>query len=185
MSRVGDRVVIRGITKTLLKGLGAGALIGVALMFPLPTALVLKEFKKYQWEQAKKRGSLRATIRRLEKQKLVSWQDVDGQLRLVLTPVGSKRVQKYTFEDLSIEKNKKWDGLLRMVIFDIPEPKKKSREVFRKKLREMEFYQLQKSVFVCPYVCKDEIDFLKDYLGVGPYVQLVVAKEIEGFVLKR
>ena len=84
----------------------------------------------------------------------------------------------YKLEDLKLNKTPTWDGLFRMVIFDIPESKKGTREMFRRKLKELEFQQLQKSVFVTPYECHDEVDFLRNVYEIVPYVSYVLAKEI-------
>ena len=44
----------------------------------------------------------------------------------------------------------KWDGYRRrVIIFDIPKNLKK-RETLYKKIKDLEMYPLQKSVFVCP-----------------------------------
>ena len=52
------------------------------------------------------------------------------------------------------------DGEWRIVIFDIPEKFKKAREALRMKLKELGFLELQKSVFIFPYECEDEINFI-------------------------
>lgn len=177
---VGKRGVVsfEGLTKGILLGLGSGAIIGVALLFP-GAGWIFKEFQKEKWESAKKRGALNSTLRRLEKQKLISWREIDGTLRLSLTDEGKRRVLQYNIDDLSIKKNKK-DGLFRVIVFDIPEYKKTEREIFREKLKQLGFFQLQKSTFVTMYECKDEIDFLRHNLDIASCIQYILAKEISG-----
>lgn len=174
-----ENVVIQGLTKALLVTLATGAVITLALAFP-GLGYLYKAFKKEQWEEAKRRGSLKATIKRLERQNLVSWSEKNDELTLNLTEEGNKKVLKYKIDDLRIEKPRKWDGWWRVIVFDIPEDEKIAREIFRNKLKEMDFYSLQKSVFVCPYECKDEIDFLRHTLEITPYVHIITAKEITG-----
>jgi hypothetical protein len=48
-------------------------------------------------------------------------------------------------EDKKLNVNKKWDKKWRVVIFDIPERHRGLRDVFRKRLRQLSLYQLQKS----------------------------------------
>lgn len=178
-------VVAQGITKALLVALAAGAVITLALMFP-GIGWVYKAFKKEQWEKAKKRGSLRSTIKRLEKQKLVSWHEKpNGEVRLTLTEKGKKRVLQYKIDEMEIKKPNKWDGLWRIIIFDVPEDMRKARDIFRNKLKDLDFYMLQESVFIFPYECKDEIDFLKHNLEISPYVTYITANKIEGIGLRR
>lgn len=177
MAKKREDVIIKGLTKAVIITLATGAVITLALAFP-GLGYLYKAFKKEQWEEARRRGTLKITIKRLEKQSLVSWSEQDGELTLNLTEEGKKKVLKYKIDDLKIRKPVKWDGWWRVIVFDIPEEQKIAREMFRNKLKDLEFYQLQKSVFVCPYECKDEIDFLSHAFEVAPYIHIIKAKEI-------
>jgi len=37
-------------------------------------------------------------------------------------------------------------------------------------LKNLNFFQFQKSAWICPYPCEDEIIFIADFFGVGKYV---------------
>jgi len=53
------------------------------------------------------------------------------------------------------------------------------REAFRGKLKELNFYPLQKSVWIYPFKCKDEIDLLRDFFGLSQdEVRLIVSNSI-------
>lgn len=183
MSRQREKTVIAGLTKGLLLTLGAGVVIGTALLFP-GIGLLYKEFKKQQWEDAKKRGALRSTIRRLEKQKMISWKEENGILQLTLEEKGRKRILQYKMDSLSLKSTSKWDGFWRVVIFDIPEDNRKAREFFREKLKNLGFQQLQKSVFITRLECKDEIDFLRHSLEISPHVSYILAKDVSSIEKK-
>ena len=86
---------------------------------------------------------------------------------------------------MAIRKPRRWDGYWRIVIFDIPEKRRRGREALRNKLKQLGFYQLQKSCFVHPFDCKSEIDFVSELFEVSPYVNFILAKEIEGQTLLR
>lgn len=165
----------RQLTEAIISIVGAGVEITSELLFP---GTGHKNWDKGKWDNARKQGRLKTAIKRLERNKLIAWIEIDGKTRLVLTDNGKKRVLQYKLNELRIIKTLTWDGLFRMVIFDIPENKKGAREMFRRKLKELDFQQLQKSVFVIPYECRDEIDFLKNVYEVAPYVSYVLAKEI-------
>ena len=177
MSRIRERAVIGGLTKALLLTLGTGVVIGTALVFP-GVGLLYKEFKKQQWEDAKSRGVLRSTIKRLERQKLISWGEKNGELQLMLEEKGRKRILQYKMDTLALKNTGRWDGFWRVVIFDIPEDNRKAREFFREKLKDLSFQKLQKSVFITRLECKDEIDFLRHSLEISPYVSYILAKDI-------
>ena len=79
---------------------------------------------------------------------------------------------------MEVKKPAQWDKKWRIVIFDIPEKKKKAREALRKKLKELGFKELQKSVFVYPFECEDEIDFITEVFQIRPYVRFIKAVSI-------
>ena len=65
---------------------------------------------------------------------------------------------------MKIRKPAKWDGKWRIVVFDIPENLRSIRQALREHLCRLQFYQLQKSVFVLPYECGDEIEFYWSFI---------------------
>jgi len=81
---------------------------------------------------------------------------------------------------MEIKNPKKWDGIWRIVIFDIQENEKTARNALRLKLKELGFYQLQKSVFIHPYPCLNEIQFIEEIFKVGSYINFIEAQKIEG-----
>ncbi|MBI4034031.1 MAG: hypothetical protein HY378_00590 [Candidatus Brennerbacteria bacterium] len=72
----------------------------------------------------------------------------------------------YDIDNIKL-KRQRWDGKWRLVTFDIPDSKKTAREALRRKLKELDFYPLQKSVFITPYRCEDEIDFICSVFDVN------------------
>lgn len=94
-----------------------------------------------------------------------------------LTLKGIKRIDFQKFYRFNFE-NKKKDGFWRLVIFDIPEKQKTKRELLRQKLKEFDFYMIQKSVFVSPYKCEKEIQVLCNILGLDNEVCVIVAKDL-------
>lgn len=162
-------------SKDVLKIIGIGGLVAASLVapnFPVTFQFISKEWKKY------KSRDLGQILRRFIKQDVVAIREKDGQQIIELTEKGKIRLLSYDFENLEIKARKR-DGLFRIVIFDIPEYQKKNRELFRRKLLELGFSRMQDSVFVCAYPCKDEIDFLCNYLNISQFVTLFSVKKIE------
>ena len=127
--------------------------------------VVGQEWKKINQENLKKE------IRNLYRSKLIEVKEnVDGGLTYILTDKGKVKALTYRFQEMKIKKNQ-WDNKWRVVIFDIPEKLKTSRNALREKLKELGFYELQKSVFVFPYECKDEIDFIVEFFNLRKYVR--------------
>ncbi len=108
----------------------------------------------------------------------------NGYLIYCLSQKGKTIIKKFTFDELLISIPKEWDKKWRLVIFDIPELRRKERVALRKKLQEIGFYQCQKSVWIHPFSCNEEIEFIKDILNIKPFVKLFLVEEMtDGKVL--
>lgn len=103
----------------------------------------------------------------------------DGTISMVLSEKGKRAAEIYNIDNLKINKPKKWDGNWRVVIFDIPEKIKQVREALRMHLRHLGFHELQKSVFVCPFPCADEINQIINFYDVSKYVRVLMAHSID------
>ncbi len=67
----------------------------------------------------------------------------------------------------------------RIVLFDIPEDAKIKREVLRGKLKELGFTMIQRSVWVIPYPCEDDINMLKNFFGfTDKHYMLIETKKL-------
>lgn len=75
----------------------------------------------------------------------------------------------------------RWNGIWYMVIFDIPEKQRRFRDVFRNRLTELGFGQLQKSIFISPFNWKDELKQYFDFEGVKDRILFIELKKIHGF----
>lgn len=127
-----------------------------------------------------KKSNLKRTLKILHGRGLLKEEiNLNGTIRIILSEAGKKLAESYSIDDLVIKKPKRWDGNWRIVIFDIPEPIKKVREALRMHLRNLGFYELQKSVFVLPFPCIEEIDKIVKFYAVRKYVRLITANSID------
>ena len=118
------------------------------------------------------RQYLRQIVREFYRDRLVSEREnSDGTKTILLTEQGKKRALTFNERTLTIPVPKEWNALWHGVFYDIPEKFKLQRHAFREKLRDLGFFPWQKSVFVHPYPCRDEIDFIVELLEVRPYVR--------------
>jgi hypothetical protein len=163
----------RQILTLLLMGISLGLTMSVRRHFWILDSIP-KELKKV------KKKYLNRAIRRLYDSKLVEIkEDKNGNTILVLSEEGKKKILIYNIENLKLKRQSKWDGHWRLFIFDIPEKFKRERYILSKKLKEIGMYQLQKSVYVYPFECKDELEFIIEYFGLRPYVRFGLLKEID------
>jgi len=168
---------IRSLNKRkILFALAAGISLGLHRS-PQQYFKILGDIPK-EWKKMKRRY-LQDCIREFYNDKLVSFKEsANGMCKVTLTEKGKRKIIAFNVDNLAIKKPNSWDKKWRMVIFDIPESKKKARNALRQKLRDMDFYCWQKSVFVHPYNCLEEVEFLAELFQVRPYVRFFEASKI-------
>ena len=165
--------IVKDILKTTLF---AGA-VAIAATSPYFLTNALKSYGRLKKYPKPKVSDIFA---RLKREGLIRADRQGAQIYIRLTPQGRKKAGICQINDLEIKKPKKWDGKWRIVIFDITELKRNHREAFRGKLKELGFRVLQKSVWIHPFSCRDEIILLRDFFGLDENnIRLIVAEEIE------
>lgn len=133
---------------------------------------------------AMKRAQLRyraqTTLGRLAAQGLIEFEKRDGKKYARITPAG-KRILAFEEQKamLTNKKKRRWDKRWRVIIFDIPEQRRKIRDRLRIIMRELGFAHLQDSVWVYPYDCEDLMMLLKADLKIGVAVLYMVVEHIE------
>ena len=125
---------------------------------------------KYEW-RAISRKKLYRNIKNLEDQKIIRYSKKGKWWSIELTKKGREQAKKIGFNRLKISKPKKWDKKWRVVIFDIPEKKKIIRDALRRKIQELGFQELQKSVFVYPYSCFKEIETVTNFFRAKKFIK--------------
>jgi CRISPR-associated endonuclease Cas2 len=63
-----------------------------------------------------------------------------------------------------------------VVVFDIPEPERKKRNLIRNFLKRKDFYMLQRSVFISPFADFDELNFIRNEYKVDKFVNIFRAE---------
>lgn len=112
--------------------------------------------------------------RLIEKRKLP-----DGKIEVIISKNGEKRAMIENLSEMKIKRPPKWDGYFWIVMFDIPEKRKRVRDALRYHLKKMDFYELQKSVFVLPFPCVKEIKFLAEYYNIRKHIRMIEARSID------
>ncbi|MBI2025406.1 hypothetical protein HYT04_01300 [Candidatus Kaiserbacteria bacterium] len=125
------------------------------------------------------RYQMKSAAGRLVAKGYAVWIERDGKKFLRITPAGRKA---FAFEQAKValkNQKKKWDGRWRMVVFDVPERRRRVRIRLCAVMREIGFVRLQDSVWVYPYDCEDFIALLKTELKIGKDVLYAIADTIE------
>ena len=152
------------ITKDILKALLISGMVCIAATSPYFGVNIVRGIKRMK---NYKRKRIYDAFYNLRKSGRINMKNRSGQIYVSLTKKGKAMAGWMQIDDLKIAKPEKWDKKWRIVAFDIVEFKKLHREAFRGKLKELGFQPIQKSVWICPYDCKDEIDLLRDFFGLS------------------
>lgn len=171
------------ITKTVLKGLLISGAIVISANNPRFFKYVLPKIIKYfsyKLDDSKKRKKVYDSFYQLKAKGLIQYEYRGKQMYIYLTEEGKKRAGKYQIDDLEIKKSKRWDKKWRVLIFDIKNRHKPKREALRGKIKDLGLYQLQKSVWVCPYEFADVVEILRKFFNLDKNeMQIISAFKIE------
>jgi len=137
----------------------------------------IKFFKdNWEFEYKKRKKDFGKIIYNLKQSGYIKTLKIKDKSAIMLTPKGLERV--FTIKIKSIEKKMRADKKWQMVLFDIPEKKRKQRNLFRKNLQYLGYKKLQKSIWVCPYgVLNETKDLIRRY-KLDPHVELLLVKKI-------
>jgi len=161
--------------KNILNLIGAGILSLTELS---PSNIVklakpfIQDFEAYESWKRFNIPYLKRTIKRLEKQRVVEISEEKGKQIIKITDKGRIKVLKNAIDDLKIEKPAFWDGKWWLVSYDLPEDMSNLRDGIRKYLLYLGFFPIHKSVYLHAYPCRKEIEFLREYFGIGEYIRI-------------
>jgi DNA-binding PadR family transcriptional regulator len=169
-------------TKQILTLLTKGTFLTMSLIAPKTASAthhLLQEEKDWNTWKRFNPSYLRQTLKRLEKQKAVEIVEENGMQVVKLTSKGKRRILKYAISELEVKKPKTWDRKWRLVIYDISNSQKQLQVLIRETLKNLGFFAMQESVYIYPFPCFDEIEFLREYYGLGSQIQYLLVEEIE------
>ncbi|MCG2690181.1 hypothetical protein L6252_02790, partial [Candidatus Parcubacteria bacterium] len=165
------------ISKEILIYLLLGGAILAAASSPKFIPALIKDIERLR---SNKKRQVENAFYYMKKNGLLDLKESGRDIRLALTERGRKLAKKYQIKELKIKIPKKWDNKWRIVIFDIPDFSRVARNILRSKLKELNFYSLQKSVWVNPFECEKELQILKEFLGADSrQIRLIIADKIE------
>jgi len=129
----------------------------------------------YGWEKfsPQKRRSIFSTVSRLKSEGYLKEVEQKGRKQYIATLKGKAKILAF------IKKDKSWDGKWRIVIFDVPETKKKMRNYFRARLFDLGFRKLQESVWICPYNISNIVEELIDFCQAHEYIHYLLVEELD------
>ena len=129
---------------------------------------------------------VRRSIYRLKQNEYIKIKRIaKRKYKLELTEKGKKILGKYNFRDFRINPKQDWDGNWRMFVFDVPEKKRAVRDILRDKLKKLGFFQFQKSVWIYPLECEEEMRYVCEFLGTQSYTLIFTGKIHDDHLLRK
>lgn len=143
----------------------------VALMTDSPT--YQRYYKKLH------RQKFAQLIYRLKKNNYIKVQSLQGNRAFILTKRGLSKVLLAQFKLDKDKGEKRKDGKWIMVIFDVPEKWKKSRELLRSILWKLGYKMFQQSVWITPYDVSEKTEVLLQEYSLEKFTRLFLIEEIK------
>ena len=185
--KITDQVKIDPKTKEVLILLGSGVFLAASIIFPgLPMAAkpfidVVKEAERKkrqkEWEKFNL-WRLRQVIKRMQNSKLVEVKEEKGIPIIKVTQKGKQKLLRYKIDEMVLDESN-WDGKWRLIIYDVQTGKRANSEMFRIMLNKLKFLKLQRSVYLSPFKCEDEIEYLRLLFEIGNEVQILKVGSLE------
>ena len=185
--KITNQVKIDPKTKEVLILLGAGAFLAASIIFPgLP--MVAKPFinaakeanrnkSQKEWEKFNL-WRLRQVVKRMQSSKLVEIKEEKSIPIIKITQKGKQKLLRYKIDEMALDESS-WDGKWRLIIYDVANTKRAHSEMFRTMLNKLKFLKLQRSVYLTPFKCEDEIEYLRLLFGIGNEVQILKVGSLE------
>lgn len=173
------RTVRVQVADALIDTLAAGSLVGASLLAPNAVQLVGKVYLRHMDKRNRER-ELRYVIHYLHRQALIDIKEDGDQYEIAITDKGTVRHTRFQFENMHIPPMERWDGRWRIVMFDVPEKQGAGRRALAAKLSETGFRPLQKSAWVHPFDCREQVELIKYvYPEIAPYVVFLETDTID------
>ncbi len=162
-------------TKVLLSAVAVAGVLTIAVTAPNMFSIFgkRKQFFRYSDKQ------IRNATYGLKRRKLIEViKENNGEATIRLNYKEGAKIKKFFFDILSVPKPGKWDTKWRIIIFDVPVKFNKARMAMVFKLKEMGFYKLQKSVWVYPFPCEDEVLFVANFFKIEKFIEIITAESL-------
>ncbi len=160
----------------LITAAALGVVVFVATTMPNAVQL-LRYFPGYK-KGARFNYQVKSALSRLTTKGLIMFVEEKGRRYARLTDAG-KRALAFEQARIGAVKKKRWDRRWRVVTFDIPERRRKSRTRLRIFMQKCGFVRLQDSVWIYPYDCEDLIALAKTEFHIGADALYMIVDKLE------
>lgn len=162
------------IQHALLAAVGIAGILLVAMAAPN----TLQILGKFSGSERRFKDQTKTALSKLASRGYVTFIEKGGKRYARITESG-KRALILEQMKFSGGERRRWDKRWRVVMFDISEKRRATRDSLRRTMREIGFFRLQDSVWIYPHDCEDIVALLKADLEIGSAVLYMVVEQIE------
>ena len=166
------------VQQAILATIAIAGIISITAVAPNALQL-LAPFVRKGKKPWNRKYSTNTAFWRLVDRGYVALEEKGGRKVARLTSKGEQALAPLNRPGVALRRPKKWDGKWRVLIFDIKETRRSTRDQLREMLQRIGFISLQRSVWVYPYDCEDLIILLKTDFKIGKEVLYIIADQIE------
>ncbi|MCL5666207.1 MAG: hypothetical protein M1383_00300 [Patescibacteria group bacterium] len=135
---------------------------------------------KQRWNHKEKQKKITQVFYYLKKTGQITIKPEQTSLKILLTGKGRKNLEKISFQSLKIPMQKKWNGRWWLVAADIPTKEYRLyADYFRRKIKQMGFYPLQKTLWIYSYNPAEQIEFTANHFHIGRFVTVMEINRLD------
>ena len=109
----------------------------------------------------------------------------DDSYHYSLTKKGHQRLKESIIDELEIPFPNQWDKKWRLVTFDVPVEKSRQRAYFTARLQSLGFMMMQRSLWVYPFPCFEQLEQIAGHYHLLGYCSLMEVQKLDEISIKR
>ena len=160
------------VQRLILDSIATAGILSVALVAP---NVIKAMYKLGIMPRDRQKEYIASSASKLVKKGLMKF--ADGYYKL--TTAGEKVLVVWDLNNYKLKRPRHWDRKWRMIIFDIPEKKRRVRRQITFLFLKAGLYRLQDSVWVYPYECEDTVALLKADFRLDKELLYMIVDTIE------
>ncbi len=131
-------------------------------------------FRKYRNNKTKQQFD--QLVYYLKKNNYIKVKNLEGKKAIMITKKGLSKVLKASFK--LEDQKKREDGKWVMIVFDIPQARRKARNLLRSVLLNLGYKMFQQSVWVTPYNVSEKTEKLLQRYSLDKYIKIFLIEQL-------
>lgn len=175
---------IKHVSGAVLALLGVAGIMTVAVVAP---GLLAAVGSIMEMNRPNKRFTKREKVQRLtqsfyylKRTGQIEFSPNVSDLKVYLTNLGRKNLERIQIETLAVKRPARWNKRWWQVAADIPTKEYRSgADSLRQKLKQMNFYPLQRTLWFYPYDPREEVNYIVNYYQIEKFVTVMEVSRLD------